>query len=315
MPLRKSNELTRPGFGNRKAGPDRFQAFTLRRRLECDPRASRTRRVSAAERSVVLVSLLVSVALVSTLVVNLVDADPPARPGWNLVWHDEFDGDTLNQQNWNAQDTTSPRNNELQYYTPNHIAVQQGRLRLTSDRGAYRDRLFTSAAVDTYDKFAFTYGRIEVRARLPRMGAGIWPAVWMLGTGCHPVNGPCPWPTSGASEIDIMEAVNIPTTVYGDLHYGSSIGTTESPGRLEFSTQNLSTNFHTFAMEWERGGFVRWYLDDAPIGERLAPGYFDGPMYLIMNTAVGGTLPGSPTAETEFPQHFDVDFVRVYQRA
>ena len=257
---------------------------------------------------------MVSVALISTLVVKLVDADAPARPGWNLVWHDEFDGNALNQQKWNAQDAASPRNNELQYYTPSNIAVQRGHLRLTSDRVAYRDRLFTSAAVDTYDKFAFTYGRVEVRAKLPRMGAGIWPAVWMLGTGCHPVKGPCPWPTSGASEIDIMEAVNIPTMVYGDLHFGSTIGTTRSPGRLEWPTQNLSTSFHIFAVEWDRGGVVRWYLDDTPIGERLTPGYFDAPMYLIMNTAVGGTLPGSPTAETKFPQHFNVDFVRVYQR-
>ena len=314
MSLRKSIPLTRPGFTKQKTGHDRFQAFTLRRQLEFDPRTSRTFRVSAAARSVVVVGLMVSVALVSTLVVKLVDANAPARPGWSLIWHDEFEGDTLSQQKWNAQDAASPRNSELQYYTPNHIAVQRGRLRLTSDRGAYRDRLFTSAAVDTYDKFAFTYGRIEIRAKLPRMGAGIWPAVWMLGTGCHPVNGPCPWPTSGASEIDIMEAVNIPTTVYGDLHYGSSIGTTESPGRLEWSTGNLSTKFHTFAMEWERGSLIRWYVDGALMGERLAPGYFDTPMYLIMNTAVGGSLPGTPTPETKFPQHFDVDFVRVYQR-
>ena len=267
-----------------------------------------------AERSVLVVGLVISVALVSTLLVKLVDEDPPGRPGWNLVWHDEFNDDTLNPQYWNAQDAPSPRNDELQYYTPNQIAVQRGHLRLTSDREAYRDRLFTSAAVDTYEKFAFTYGRIEVRARLPRMGPGIWPALWLLGAGCHPVDGPCPWPTAGASEIDIMEAVNVPTTVYGDLHYGNTVGTSWSPGRVEWPTQDLSNSFHIFTVEWERGGVVRWYVDDALIGERLAPGYFDTPMYLIMNTAVGGTLPGSPIAETKFPQHFDIDFVRVYQR-
>jgi beta-glucanase (GH16 family) len=277
-------------------------------------RLAPTWRASAAKRPALLVGLAVSIALVSTLVVKLVDSDPPSRPGWNLVWHDEFNGDTLNQQNWNAQDAATPRNNELQYYTPDHVAVQRDRVRLTSDREAYRDRLYTSAAVDTYDKFAFTYGRIEARARLPKMGAGIWPAIWLLGTGCHPVNGPCPWPTSGSTEIDMMEAVNVPTMMYGDLHFGTTIGTSMSPGRLERPTQNLSAKFHIFTVEWEPGGVVRWYLDDLPIGERLAPGYFDTPMYLIMNTAVGGNLPGAPTAETKFPQHFDVDYVRVYQR-
>ena len=307
-------ELTGPDFPKRKAEPNRFQAFALRRQLGCDAPVPPTWRILAAERSVVLVGLVISVALVSTFVVKRMDDDPPGRPGWNLVWHDEFNDDTLNQQYWNSQDAVSPRNDELQYYTPNQIAVRRGHLRLTSDREAYRDRLFTSAAVDTYERFAFTYGRVEVRARLPRMGPGIWPALWLLGTGCHPVNGPCSWPTSGSSEIDIMEAVNLPTTVYGDLHYGNTVGTSWSPGRLEWPAQDLSTRFHVFAVEWERGGVVRWYVDDAPIGERLAPGYFDTPMYLIMNTAVGGTLPGSPTAETRFPQHFDVDFIRVYQR-
>src|ERR671920_248910 len=110
---------------------------------------------SATARSVVLVGLVISVT-VSTLLVKVVDEDPPGRPGWNLVWHDEFNDDALNQQYWNAQDAASPRNNELQYYTPHHLAVRGGHLRLTSDRGGYRDRLFTSAAVDTYEKFAFT---------------------------------------------------------------------------------------------------------------------------------------------------------------
>jgi beta-glucanase (GH16 family) len=313
LPLPKSIELTQPGLRWRKAGFGRFQVFALRRELGGDLPA-RTWRASAAGVSVV-VGLAVILALVPTVVVKLMDSDPPARHGWKLIWHDEFNDDTLNQQNWNARDTASPRNNELQYYTPSHIAVQRGRLRLNSDRGAYRDRLFTSAAVDTYDKVAFTYGRIEVRARLPRMGVGIWPALWMLGTGCHPVNGPCAWPTSGSNEIDIMEAVNISTVVYGDLHYGTTIGTSMSPGRLAWPISNPSARFHIFTVEWEPGGVVRWYVDDAQIGERLAPGHFDTPMYLIMNTAVGGNLPGTPTAETRFPQHFDVDFARIYQRS
>jgi beta-glucanase (GH16 family) len=117
------------------------------------------------------------------------------RAGWTLLWQDEFQEESLDWFRWNAQDVPSPRNHELQYYTPNEVRVSDGHLRLSSHRAAFGDRAFTSGAVDTYGKFSFTYGRVEVSARLPRMGQGIWPALWMLGAGCNPLGPPCPWPT------------------------------------------------------------------------------------------------------------------------
>lgn len=236
------------------------------------------------------------------------------RAGWVLRWQDEFDGDGLDWFRWNAQDAPSPRNHELQYYTPNEVDVAGGRLRLSSHRTSFRDRDFTSGAVDTYGKFAFTYGRVEVRARLPRMGQGIWPAVWMLGSGCNPLGQPCPWPTGPASEIDVLEAVSSPTTLYTNLRHGTSVGTSLSTGPAARAVDDLSDDFHTFAVEWDPGAVVRWYLDDELVDERRVPGAFDQPMYLLVNTAVGGDWPGAPDATTPFPQHFDVDFVRVYQR-
>jgi beta-glucanase (GH16 family) len=237
------------------------------------------------------------------------------EPGWRLVFHDEFDGGQLDQDAWNAQDLPSPRNNELQHYSPELVSVGDGRLRLTSEQVARGGRPFSSAAVDTYGKFAFLHGRVEVRAKLPEMGQGLWPAVWLLGSGCNPTGSPCAWPTTGSEEIDIMEGVNLRTRMFTDLHHGTSVGTSLSTGAVEHAGPDLGARFHTFAVEWEPGGVARWYRDDDLLSVRTVPGAFSSPMSLILNTAVGGDWPGPPSADTVFPQHFDVDFVRVYQRA
>jgi beta-glucanase (GH16 family) len=264
-----------------------------------------------------LVAVLAAVLVVvgGVVVVRAGKEHQVERAGWTLLWQDEFDGESLDWFRWSAQDTASPRNHELQYYTPNEVRVSGGQLHLSSRRAAYRDRAFTSGAVDTYGKFSFTYGRVEVRARLPKMGQGIWPAVWMLGAGCNPLGPPCPWPTAPATEIDILEAVNSPTTLHTNLHYGTSPGTTLSAGPTSRPVSDLSDSFHTFALEWEPGGVIRWFLDDELFDERRVPGWFDQPMYLLMNTAVGGDWPGPPASDTAFPQQFAIDSVRVYQRS
>lgn len=273
------------------------------------------RRTRPLPRWWLAVLLAVAVAVGGLVVVRAGEEEPPVgRPGWSLRWHDEFDGDGLDRSRWNAQDAPSPRNHELQYYTPDEVAVSGGLLRLSSHRAAFRERAYTSGAVDTYGKFSFTYGRVEVRARLPEMGQGIWPAVWMLGTGCHPLGPPCPWPTASAEEIDLLEAVNSPTTLYTNLHHGTTVGQSLSTGPTARAVPDLSKRFHTYALEWEPGGVVRWYFDDELVDQRAVPGAFDQPMYLLVNTAVGGDWPGAPRPDTAFPQRFDVAYVRVYQR-
>ncbi len=271
-------------------------------------------RLSRRARFLALAAALLLAVLAAVVAVRAGEERRVERDGWTLRWQDEFDGDALDWFRWNAQDVRSPRNQELQYYTPNEVRVEDGHLRLSSHRASFRERAFTSGAVDTYGKFSFTYGRVEVRARMPAMGQGIWPAVWMLGNACNPLGDPCPWPTPAAAEIDIAEVVNGPTTLHLNLHHGSSVGTSESSGPVSKPVPDLSEGFHTFAVEWEPGGVVRWYLDDEKLAERQVTGWFDQPMYLLVNTAVGGTWPGSPDEATPFPQHFDVDYVRVYQR-
>lgn len=234
---------------------------------------------------------------------------------WQRIWSDEFNGHRLNRHNWNAENIASPRNNELEYYIPRNAVVHDGHLSLISKHEAYGGQDYTSAAVDTYQKFSFTYGKVVIRAKLPRMGQGIWPALWMLGTGCNPVGQPCPWPGPGANEIDNLEAVNTPDTMYMTPHYGSEAGTDQSTGGCSFSGVDFSARYHTYAMVWKPGGVIDWYVDGVQRCHREAPGYFTGPMYLIFNTAIGGSWPGNPDGTTPFPQSFDIDYVRVFQHS
>ena len=273
------------------------------------PRSRRPRRAVAA--LVVAVALLAGLAVVAGQEGTL----SSFRPGWTLILQDEFGDERLDDQVWNVEDLPSPRNHELQYYTPDLVTVGDGHLRLTSERLGRGGRPFSSGAVDTYGKFSFTYGRVEVRAQLPAMGQGLWPAIWLLGTGCNPTGSPCAWPTAGSNEIDLMEGVNLPNRMFTNLHHGTSVGTSLSTGSQEHTGVDLTARPHTFAVEWEPGGVVRWYRDGDLLSTRTVSGAFDSPMSLIINTAVGGDWPGPPAQDTRFPQHFDVEFVRVYQRS
>lgn len=236
-----------------------------------------------------------------------------AHQAWRMIWSDNFAGTSLNAHKWNTEHVASPRNNELEFYIPRNVAVGGGHLSLISRHESYQGQSYTSAAVDTYQKFSFTYGKVVIRARLPVMGAGIWPALWMLGTGCNPVGPPCPWPADGANEIDNLEAVNTPSTMYMTPHWGDVPGHDLASGGCTFSGADFSAGYHTFGMIWKPGGVIEWYVDGRQRCVRSAPGHFTDPMYLIFNTAIGGSWPGPPDSATPFPQRFDIDYVRVYQ--
>lgn len=259
--------------------------------------------------------LLVAIAVAALLAVpGPAHAARAGGPGWHMIWSDGFGGTSLNSANWSAENIASPRNNELEYYVPANVSTGGGSLSLISRHESYGGLDYTSAAVDTYQKFSFTYGKVVIRARLPQMGPGVWPALWMLGTGCNPVGQPCPWPADGANEIDILEAVNTPSTMYMTPHYGPQPGQDAGPGGCTYSGTDFSAGYHTFSVVWQPGGRIQWFVDGQSRCQRTAPGYFTGPMYLIMNTAIGGNWPGPPDASTPFPQRFQIDYVRVYQQ-
>ena len=204
-------------------------------------------------------------------------------------------------------------NQELQYYTnrTENIKVENGFLLITAKEEPFQGANYTSARIKTEGLFEQQYGRFEARIRLP-YGKGLWPAFWLLGNDCD-VN---TWPLCG--EIDIMEYLgDSPSVVFGSMHGpGYSAGNAETK---EFTLPNdrFDTGFHIFGIEWGPE-YVNYYVDGNlynQITPEDVPGewVFDHPFYIILNVAVGGNFPGSPNAETRFPQTMVVDYVRVYQ--
>ncbi len=249
----------------------------------------------------------------------------PAQGKWKLVWQDEFEGDKIDPAKWNVLIREQSKHNELQYYVPDDVYIEQGCLRLRSRVRDYGSKHFTSGRVDTKGKFAAVYGRFEIRARLPG-GKGLWPAHWL-----YPANRDWameylmaeavangkerlipeerPW----YSEIDIMEFLGHErNVVYGTLHYCAFDGQKKSSSGTWRGTNDYSKEFHVYKLEWEPNE-MRWFIDEQLI-HSTTNGIPHAPHYLILNTAVGGAWPGNPDTTTVFPQFHDIDYVRVYQR-
>lgn len=230
-------------------------------------------------------------------------------PGYSLVWQDEFTGKSINSSVWSFELGNSGwGNNELENYTAsrNNSFVTGGYLVIEARQESLGGSSYTSARMITKDKKAFTYGRVDIRAKLP-YGKGIWPALWMLGSNISTVG----WPTCG--EIDIMELIgNQPSTVYGTLHWGpvhQSAGSNHSLSSGIFNDQ-----FHVFSLIWSASS-MSILVDDVPYFTRANDNTlpFNSDFFFIFNVAVGGNWPGSPDASTVFPQRMIVDYIRVYQ--
>lgn len=265
--------------------------------------------------------MIISLLLVTVLVISSCSTDETQTVATfdQLVWQDEFDNDGQpNAENWSYNIGTGENgwgNSELQFYTdrPENVTIQNGILVITAKEEDYNGSSYTSARLLTKGKFEQTYGRFEARIRMP-YGKGLWPAFWLLG---DDDNGASNWPDIG--EIDIMEYVgNEPTKVFGTVHgpgYSGANGVTKS---YDLINDRFDTGFHVFGIEWGPD-YINYYVDDVlynQITPKDVPGewvFNDGPFYIILNVAVGGLLPGSPNAETVFPQTMLVDYVRVYK--
>lgn len=245
--------------------------------------------------------------------------DPNA---WELVWADEFDqpdDSAPDPDKWNHQQGGAGwGNGELQHYTNSteNSFIQDGMLVIRAKQETLMGRDYTSARVNTQFKGDWTFGRFEIRARLPNT-QGIWPAFWLLPSRARYGGG------AAGGEIDIMELIGSePGRAYATLHFGKpaerSSGFYDLPDGRAFSD-----DFHIFALEWEPDE-IRWYVDDIlfhsenewfTTGKRDAkyPAPFDQDFYLLINVAVGGHWPGSPDETSAFPQTLLVDYVRVFQ--
>ena len=189
-----------------------------------------------------------SISALKNIIVYVDDGSP------ELVWSDEFDvNGSPNSTNWNydlgdgsgiGQPGAGWGNNEKQYYTnrTDNVKVENGLLKITARKEIYEGYQYTSTRMKTQDKFEFTYGKIEIKAKLPN-GGGTWPAFWMLGADIDAVG----WPNCG--EIDIMEHVgNNEGTVQSAMHTPSSYGNTQNKGAQFIS--NVTTAFHVYELEW-----------------------------------------------------------------
>jgi len=182
-------------------------------------------------------------------------------PEWILVWNDEFDSTNIDLSNWSYDIGTGDwgwGNNEQQYYTSNsnNSFIEDGKLVIQALLQNYGSSNYTSARMVTKNKGDWTYGRIEVRAKLPT-GVGTWPAIWMLPT--DNVYGG--WPYSG--EMDIMEHVGFEQNiVHGTAHtetYNWWNGS-PPPGGLIY-VYNASTDYRNYILEWDEN-YLKWYVDD-----------------------------------------------------
>ena len=269
-------------------------------------------------RSSLSMSRLLFLTLAVLLTAILLPVTAQAQQCWDLVWSDEFNGPNIDLSKWEFEvNGWGGGNNELQYYTDRteNAQIINGALHIIGRQETYTGpdgtRNYTSARLRTIFQGDWKYGRFEASIKLPT-GQGMWPAFWMLPTDW--VYGG--WPLSG--EIDIMENVGFePDIVHGTLHYGDAWPNNSYTG-ASINVSNSSTQFHTYAVEWEENE-IRWYVDGVhystktPADLNPKPWPFDQRFHLLLNLAIGGNWPGSPDGSTVFPQHYEIDYVRVYQ--
>lgn len=263
------------------------------------------------------------------------DAAPPRKlpGGWTLIWNDEFNGNSLDTTKWKPELGVIRNAGSQQTYTGRreNIRVEKGCLVLETRFERFKNIHFnpsgkgwiqqteympyTSGSVTTKDTRLFHYGRLEVRAKLPK-AKGIWPAIWLLG------KNQWSWPANG--EIDMMENISQePNTVYSTFHMsrdGVSLQDVSKGGTVKIP--HLPDDFHLYVMEWTPDA-IRLMVDDKlvksiDLGQTEYTGGagnpFRTPFYLILNSAVGGEwCEKAPGDGAGYPVKFLVDYVRFYQ--
>lgn len=254
-----------------------------------------------------------------TKIITIEADDPDYIAPEGLIWSDEFNTSSVNPENWTFETGTGDwgwGNDELQYYTDgDNVEITDGKLVITAkkendnkERGSY-----TSTRMVTMNKQEFTYGRIEIRAKLP-YGTGVWPAIWMLGSNLGQVG----WPACG--EIDIMEYVGYqPDIVHSTVHTTAGSG-----GNGNGSSKSLPTAeeaFHIYGLLWTEESLT-FYIDSpenivhvyAPAVKNDENWPFNKPHFFILNVAVGGTWGGVQGIDNSiFPQSMEIDYLRVYE--
>jgi beta-glucanase (GH16 family) len=239
------------------------------------------------------------------------------------IFYDDFTGTTLTTTGANAWYVMNrpgdSSNSELQCYFPANVTVANSDLSIVSNYqpgstcGGSFSSNYTSGMVQ-WNTFNFTYGTVEFRAKMAG-GQGTWTAVWLLGADCQLSNessadntGTCHWPQAGSNEIDIAEIMNGNFNTVNE----NAFKTTGSESACAASTTDVSQNWHVYQLVWTASSLT-WYIDGTQGCQVTSPSYIPTtPMFLIINTAIGGAGGGTPNSST-FPQGTLVDYVKVTQ--
>ena len=244
------------------------------------------------------------------------DGEIPEDPVYNnLIFEDDFkvNGEP-DESKWGydiGRGDNGWGNAEAQYYTDRseNVVVENDNLKIIAQKENFQGASYTSARLKTQDKFDFTYGRLDVRAKLPK-GGGTWPAIWMLGANFPEVG----WPNCG--EIDIMEYVgNEPGSIQSALHNPSSFGDTIYRKSTDITDE--SDAYHVYSMIWSEEQ-ISFYLDGErfyvyrPENRSSSNWPYDKPQFLILNVAMGGSL-GGDIDPSFTSSSMEIDYVRIYQ--
>jgi beta-glucanase (GH16 family) len=250
----------------------------------------------------------------------------------DLVWSDEFSTNgAVDSNNWFHQ-TQLPAggnwfNSEVQHYTnrTTNSVVANGNLSIIAKKESFNDQGFTKqyTSARLNSKFAFKYGRVDVRAKIPK-DAGTWPALWMLGKNVNEdggffdaTHGTTDWPACG--EIDILEhgitRSKPDNYIQSALHTPSSFGNTFNIGGVVVG-DNIANNYHIYSMNWSPNQ-ISFLVDNVvfytynPTVKNASNWPFDKEQYILLNIAMGGI---AGNIDVNFTQTaMDIDYVRVYQ--
>jgi beta-glucanase (GH16 family) len=238
-----------------------------------------------------------------------------AATSWELVWSDEFDKPgALDTTKWQFQVGPSTVNGELEYYSnrQENVKVADGNLYIIGRKENFGGRQYTSGRINTENKVWWTYGRFEIKAKLPG-GKGSWPAFWTLGHECDKHEG---WPNCG--EIDIAEyAGKNPNVVNTTMHMKDVNYMLKNNPHGSRTLSDVSNVFHTYALEWFKDR-LDVYMDSVKVltykndGKGFGTWPYTNPQYIILNEALGGGYAG-PIDNAIFPTQWVIDYVRVYK--